>query len=688
MALFRCASGSSGGGATITVTYSSDFYGETVTCSHGTKTYSKVATSSGTLEFSVDEEGTWTISCTIGSDTFTTTADVDLTYDAELVSLPNGETVLPTDDIETWLLCAGIKDKAYTTLAEVLADSETFNALLGDSNACAYMARSTTWASGLIPKMTSNTTPSGECTAISSYTDNPAYKAFDGDASTFWNSTSSSITDVWIGYAFTQKTQISSYKILAGHSSYPATGVSYKLQGSDDAFVSDIHDIDTQSNLDFSDGKPKSFVASGNYRYYRVIYSDMTTSTTYKGITSLIQFYGGTSGDSITESQYAMNLLGQYDTACDALLSDATWASAIANSTYWESVLQPLVPVMTSNTTPSGTASASTGNETAWTAFDRNTSTYWGSTSPTNQRVQYASTTQETFWVVTLKPLYASQTRVKNFKIQGSSDGFVSDIHDLYTGTAPNDSTETVIKCVLNDVATYQYLRALVVDDYGSNVAIKELQFYGRKSSGEKIHGGNPTYDSFYRIVDGNNVPVTDPSLLDAGTYTIYSNGLAKDPDNLSNDYGKTIRICPNTKEIVVRPDNSLYWWGYENPNLEDCTSGNGWSGSYTYVSPTHNQQNITLSSASNQLCGIGTKNLTSASKFYGIATQTSGSNAHVMSSNANPSSKSTMQNLDTSGAFTSSISCQNVSNTVSPTYASVRFAVGAVGTCNAFWYE
>lgn len=407
---------------TINLTYDNDFRGVSITCAQGGTTITKTAPSAGnTMSFYPPTTGNWTISGTVGGSPYSTSVTVSslsTAVPANLETIPDGSTKTPTDDVSIWLACAAITDKAYTTLSQVLGDSETYNALLGDSNACAYMKRSTTWS-----------------------------------------------TD-------------------------------------------------------------------------------------------------------ICADQYAMNLLGQYDTACDALLSDSTWASAIANSTYWQSVLQPLVPVMTSNTTPSGTASASTGNETAYTAFDRNTSSYWGSTSPTNQRVQYASTTQETFWVVTLKPLYASQTRVKNFKIQGSSDGFVSDIHDLYTGIAPNDSTEAVIKCVLNDVATYQYMGALVVDDYGSNVAIKELQFYGRKSSGVLIHGGNPTYDSFYRIVDGNNVPVTDPSLLDAGTYTIYSNGLAKDPDNLSNDYGKTVRICPNTKEILVRPDSAIYWYGSE------CASG------------------------------------------------------------------------------------------------------------------
>lgn len=173
-----------------------------------------------------------------------------------------------------------------------------------------------------------------------------------------------------------------------------------------------------------------------------------------------------------------------------------------------------------------------------------------------------------------------------------------------------------------------------------------------------------------------------------SGSSITFSSGIAKEPTNLSNAYSKTVTIDTNTTEVYLMPDNALYWWGYESSNLENCTSANGWSGSYAYIAPTHNTNNISFSTSSNQLCGIGTKNTVSASKFYGIAKTTSGSNAHVIASSASPVSKSTSSNTDYDQPFTSTLSCQGVSNTKSPTYCSVRFAVGAVGTCNAFWYE
>ena len=436
MAYFRSVGGS-GTGATITVAYSSEFYGETITCSHGTKIYSKTAPSTGTVDFTVYEEGTWTISCTIGADTYSTTAEIDLTASAVLDAIPNGETVLPTDDVETWLDCAGITDEAYTTISQVLGDSETYNALLGDSNACAYMKRSTTWS-----------------------------------------------TD-------------------------------------------------------------------------------------------------------ICADQYAMNLLGQYDTACDALLSDATWASAIANSTYVESVVTPLVPKMTSNTAPSGEVFGSNiaSATPKYTAFDRDTSTVVNNDSGIQIELGYKfdSATKVYFASVTNRT-NATPYAIKDFTIKGSADG--TTYTDLGSGTATNTSGATT-RVVLSDNTNCLYFKMANTTAYDSSyVRVAEVQFYGRTTSSEKIHGANG--ESAYILDGGSPVTITDPSTLNAGTYTVYST-VAKNPSDLSADYSKTIRICPNTKEIVLRPDSSLYWYGVKR-NLDQNVVR--W-GSYTAVTPTFNTYDI-----------------------------------------------------------------------------------------------
>lgn len=78
---FRCSGGNgTGGGATITVTYSSEFYNKTMTCSKGSTTYTKTTTSSGSTVFDVDESGTWTVTC----DGVSRTVDVVLEYTTQM----------------------------------------------------------------------------------------------------------------------------------------------------------------------------------------------------------------------------------------------------------------------------------------------------------------------------------------------------------------------------------------------------------------------------------------------------------------------------------------------------------------------------------------------------------------------------------------------------------------------------
>jgi hypothetical protein len=69
-------------------------------------------------------------------------------------SIPTGSTVTPTNSIETWLHCAGIFDKPYTTLTEVLADSTTLATLISSQNAVNYMVRSTSWATNICANST------------------------------------------------------------------------------------------------------------------------------------------------------------------------------------------------------------------------------------------------------------------------------------------------------------------------------------------------------------------------------------------------------------------------------------------------------------------------------------------------------------------------------------------------------
>jgi hypothetical protein len=130
---------------TINLTYDNAFRGLTVTCSSSGTTISKTAPISGnSMSFYPPSTGEWIISSTYSGTPYQVTATITnlaIAVSAQLQMIPDGDTVTPTDDIQKWLNCAGIFDKvSYTALSDILSDSITFNALLGDSNACKVFA--------------------------------------------------------------------------------------------------------------------------------------------------------------------------------------------------------------------------------------------------------------------------------------------------------------------------------------------------------------------------------------------------------------------------------------------------------------------------------------------------------------------------------------------------------------------
>ena len=76
-----------------------------------------------------------------------------------------------------------------------------------------------------------------------------------------------------------------------------------------------------------------------------------------------------------------------------------------------------------------------------------------------------------------------------------------------------------------------------------------------------------------YVGIDGQTHTISTDSYGEATTtIQISSNGssitftsiVAKDTNNLSNDYSKTVSLTSATTEIYVMPENAIYWWGYK----------------------------------------------------------------------------------------------------------------------------
>ena len=325
---------SGGDGADLIVTCSSNFAGSVITCTNGSS-YTKTQTCPSSSPYEVTFEsiptGTYTISGVVSGTTFTTTKTI-LDFDAALTDIPDGSTVTPTDDIQIWLHCANIWDKAYTTISQVLADTSTLQALIASNNAADYMARSTTWSSDVtsnqsamsyiglnnycsnalldnstwrtsicnstyfesvlntkVPTMTSNTTPSGTCFASSKYDDTyDAWKAFNKAIvnQNYWCSYGNQAKNQYVGYQFSESVKI--YRIdLTNMSNNAAKNC--KIQYSSDG--------NTYSDAcDFINPSTGSAVTTeivnntDNVPYWRLFVTDGYT-TEYIYVAEL-QFYG------------------------------------------------------------------------------------------------------------------------------------------------------------------------------------------------------------------------------------------------------------------------------------------------------------------------------------------------------------------------------------------------------------
>ena len=281
-------------------------------------------------------------------------------------SIPEGATVTPVGDVYTWQRCAGIENPQYTTLAEILADAATLAHVIASANATDYLVRSKTWINNetKVPKMTSNTTPSGvvssSATLSSSFIE---WYAFDRNTSTEAIPQTTIGTTAWIQYKFTQPLAITKVALTSGPSG--SCAASGNIQASNDG--SSWTNVGTFSIGASSDTQTWYFDVNEDadlYLYWRVNASTVGTNQWLRF--GSIEFFGA----SIVLSQTAMALIGASNYASDTLLADSDWCEAIFDSPYYASVVTS-VPIMTSDTTPSGECiSSSYPQEHPYKAFD------------------------------------------------------------------------------------------------------------------------------------------------------------------------------------------------------------------------------------------------------------------------------------------------------------------------------
>ena len=336
---FTCDSGYIG--QTLTMTYKGTPHaGETVDNVSGT------VASDGTLTLYPMHSGNWECSCYSSVTGITMKKTIELSYwgttNVSFEDTPDGATVTPTDDVQTWLHCANVWDKQYTTVSQVIADKTTLNALVQNENANDYLVRSTTFSTTLcennanneamyylglydgcanklladdywsnaicsadvlladgqthlfekvlnksVPTMTSNTEPSGEAEASNYHSSGlEAFRAFDNNPNNFW-ATKSGVTSGWIQYKFVNPVNVKKVKLK--NTQYQGAQVNtFKIECSDNG-------VNWKStNTITSINKAVSGTSLYNINLQKALYWRLTVLTTVSANINIdeLQFYG------------------------------------------------------------------------------------------------------------------------------------------------------------------------------------------------------------------------------------------------------------------------------------------------------------------------------------------------------------------------------------------------------------
>lgn len=192
-----------------------------------------------------------------------------------------------------------------------------------------------------------------------------------------------------------------------------------------------------------------------------------------------------TTANIILDNDLCAKWINLSDYALDILYADEN-VKAVMDSVdkygYGEWTLLPQVPKMTTNTAPSGEASAYGGGSGAYLAFDGNDSQGWNSENIRPNWIQYKFTEKKVINGIYFSLADGNTKRIKTWTLQASNDNFASDAStiDIASGTG-NDNEKNI---TFNNSTAYQYYRLFNTVDSKNNTAILELQFYSWGAKG------------------------------------------------------------------------------------------------------------------------------------------------------------------------------------------------------------
>lgn len=194
--------------------------------------------------------------------------------------------------------------------------------------------------------------------------------------------------------------------------------------------------------------------------------------------------------NSITSNESAMTYIGNNNYCGDLLAADDNWIGSIIDSTYFDKVLLPLVPTMTSDTEPRGEAFSSslyTSTTQSFKAFNGNHNDGWLSRNIATSSAGYIGYDFVNNVVVKAASISnyvydANVVRLKDFKIQGSNASKTDGYTDIYTGVYPN-KVNSIEFYKFNNKSDYKYIRFYITSSHSSGyyIGARDVQFYGRE---------------------------------------------------------------------------------------------------------------------------------------------------------------------------------------------------------------
>lgn len=299
-----------------------------------------------------------------------------------------------------------------------------------------------------VPKMTSNTAPSGVASASLNQSGYEAWRAFDGDYSNFAVLMTGADAANYLRYEFVNPTLIKKCSFLTANTSATRlVATTASLQGSNDG---------------------TNWITLG---------TTTTVGTSTPTQADMVKWYDIDASDNEDEYKYYQ----VYFANSPAVISNTPY-NYMAECQFYAWAPKGNVPVMTANTAPYGVASASSSGSSgvgAYGAFDGNSSTVWSS--------NVASTGTLTYKFVApicakrirmLARWYSPHPCMKDFDVKASNDGTTFTTLGSFTYADNNKVQEFDIENE-NYYLYYQISSTATYDTY--NPGIAELQFYGRE---------------------------------------------------------------------------------------------------------------------------------------------------------------------------------------------------------------